>query len=100
MNNNIDVDSQNLNFYISQLKECNNKMNTLFENIKINSSKLPDYWESKTCDSTMADFEKYYKEFDVIKESNERYINFLENIVIVDYVNKDETLNSIIDSNI
>lgn len=100
MNDDIKIDSNKLDSYIVQLREDSKKMQDVFNNIKNNSSKLPDYWQSSTSDSTMADFERLYKEFEVINASNEKYISFLENIVSSDYVTKEETLNIAIDNNI
>ena len=88
MKDNIKIDSNKLNEYVSKLKEDDDKIIKIFDNIKRVSSEV------------MAKFEQIYKEFENIKESNKKYISFLESIVTVDYSDTDDSLSKIIDNNI
>lgn len=100
MKDNIKIDSNKLNEYVSKLKEDDDKIIKIFDNIKRVSSSMPDYWQTDTSSEVMAKFEQIYKEFENIKESNKKYISFLESIVTVDYSDTDDSLSKIIDNNI
>lgn len=100
MKDNIKIDSNKLNEYVSKLKEDDDKIIKIFDNIKRVSSSMTDYWQTDTSSEVMAKFEQIYKEFENIKESNKKYISFLESIVTVDYSDTDDSLSKIIDNNI
>lgn len=97
---NITYESNELKNNIEKLKIDAEKMRQLFENIRKDVNSLPEYWESNTSSATISEFESLYQQFDTINESNKKYIDFLENIVSIDYENKDKTLNNEIDGNI
>ena len=100
MKDSIKIDTVKLGEYVEQLKKDNEKIKEIFENIRKSADNLPNLWQSDTCDITMAEFNKLYKDFDTINDTNEKYVSFLADIVSGDYSDKDESVNQIINSNI
>jgi len=98
--NDINIDTLALKEKIEQLKLKRDKVKEILSNIETRMKASPDYWQSSTSESILEEFNLLYKEFSIINDSNNKYINFLENIVATDYTNKEDSLNKLIDSNI
>lgn len=96
----ININTEELNANIEMLKLKNEKVKEIFSNIEQRMNQSQDYWQSSTSELIMEEFRMLYSEFSKIKESNDKYISFLQNIVSTDYINKEDSLNDIIDNNI
>lgn len=96
----ININTEELNSNIERLKLKNEKVKEIFSNIEQRINQSQDYWQSSTSELILEEFRMLYSEFSKIKASNDKYINFLQNIVSTDYTNKEDSLNKLIDSNI
>ena len=94
---NIKLDTNKLNEKITELKSRRDEIKEILE-AKANT--IPDFWQSATSENILNEFKSIYDEFKAIKESNDKYIDFLEKIVIEDYKSKEDSLGKLIDSNI
>ena len=92
---NIKLDTNKLNEKITELKSRRDEIKEILENIEAKANTIPDFWET-----VLNEFKSIYDEFKAIKESNDKYIDFLEKIVIEDYKSKEDSLGKLIDSNI
>lgn len=97
---NIKLDTNKLNEKITELKSRRDEIKEIFENIEAKANTIPDFWQSATSENVLNEFKSIYDEFKAIKESNDKYIDFLEKIVIEDYKSKEDSLGKLIDSNI
>lgn len=100
MNNNINIDTNKLKEKVQILQDDTGKMREIFDNLKKIVDEIPSYWVSNTSDAVMTDFRKMYSDFDTIVESNKKYIEFLESIVSSDYINIENEIESLIDTNL
>ena len=97
---NIKLDTNKLNEKITELKSRRDEIKEILENIAAKANTIPDFWQSATSENILNEFKSIYDEFKAIKESNDKYIDFLEKIVIEDYKSKEDSLGKLIDSNI
>lgn len=98
--NNVNINTEALKLKIDELKISSDRMREIFDNIEKRMNEVPDYWQSSTSESVLTEFNLLYKDFSIINDSNDKYIGFLEKIVTEDYINKEDSLNKLIDSNI
>ena len=98
--NNININTIKLKENIERLEQRKERIREILSNIEKRVKQTPDYWQSSTSNAILDEFNLLYKEFAKINDSNEKYINFLKNIVTSDYINKENSLNELIDSNI
>lgn len=97
---NIKLDTNKLNEKITELKSRRDEIKEILENIEAKANTIHDFWQSATSENILNEFKSIYDEFKAIKESNDKYIDFLEKIVIEDYKSKEDSLGKLIDSNI
>lgn len=100
MNNNINIDTNKLKEKVQLLQDDTGKMRDIFDSLKKLIDEVPSYWMSNTSDVVMSDFKKMYSDFDIIIESNKKYIEFLENIVSSDYISIENEIGNLIDTNL
>ena len=75
-------------------------INIALENIEKSVDKIPSIWSSDTCDEVMTNLEKYTNKFDDIRDTNDKYASFLDDIVSGDYTSLNNNLDTLIDDKI
>ena len=100
MTSNIKIDTDLLNEKVLLLKNDLNDLNIALENIEKSVDKIPSIWSSDTCDEVMTNLEKYTNKFDDIRDTNDKYASFLDDIVSGDYTSLNNNLDTLIDDKI
>ncbi len=100
MNSNIKIDTDLLNQNVLLLKNDLNDLNIALENIEKSIDKIPSIWSSDTCDEVLTNLEKYTSKFDDIRDANDKYAAFLDDIVSGDYTSLNNNLDKLVDDNI
>lgn len=98
--NNVYIDTDKLSEEIDKIKKVNTKLEEIFSQIKRNTDVLKDYWSTETSDSVFTSFEQFYVTLENTKNNFQKDIEFLENVVKSSYIEEDEGISSLVDSNI
>lgn len=98
MNSKINVQSESISSKINEFKGEMNKLDLLFAKIEKETSEAKSYWEGQASDVTISHLEEFSKIFEAIKAQNEKYVNFL-NEVIEKYTDEDDYRSQYVSSN-
>lgn len=98
--NDIKINSTLLKAKIDSLKKINREMLDLFESTNKKVSLLKNDWVSDTADNTYLEFNNMYKRFSEIWTNNNKYIEFLTNVVNNNYTNIEDNLNKLVTTNL
>lgn len=98
--NDIKINSTLLKAKIDSLKKINREMLDLFESTNKKVSLLKNDWISDTADNTYLEFNNMYKRFSEIWTGNNKYIEFLTNVVNNNYTNIEDNLNKLVTTNL
>ena len=90
LNGKIDVTSSSISSSIGEFKNEMINMDKLFEKIETDTKNAKSYWQGSASDMTLSHIEEFSDIFEAIKKQNEKYVDFL-NEVIEKYTDEDES---------
>lgn len=56
-------------------------MDALFNDVKTQTTNVKAYWEGEDSEAMLAEIENFQKSFETVKQENEKYANFLNNVI-------------------
>ena len=97
MKDGINISSEDLANLMVEFGEEIVSMKELLDEVKEKTNDISSIWDGEDSEQVMNAFSEFRSQFDSINESNQNYLNFLDN-VISSYVDYDETVSTSITS--
>ena len=81
MNQDLQINTSLLSQEIEKIKTKRDRLNEIYQSLKINNEKLKDNWSSSTSEVVFNNFEDFYSGYEVQLDNLKNDIDFLTNIV-------------------
>ena len=98
MNSDILVDSGSIAGQLSAFKAEMGSLDALLSKIETETANAKSFWEGDASDATLSEIDKFSQVFDTIKEQNQVYVDFL-NEVVEKYTDEDDFRQISVNSN-
>ena len=96
----IGIDTEKLNAQIEKLEKTKTNLSTIFQNVKTDTTKLKEDWDSKASSVVYEEFDRFDRASEDYIEDLDGFISYLKNAVNQSYEDYEKKENELIDNNI
>lgn len=96
----VGIDTAKLQEEINKIRQIDEEMENLKNNIKKDTEDLKLFWNTKTSESVQESFQEFYNDLENLNIKNDLFASYLERVVNDQYITSENKTNKLIDDNI